>query len=156
MILARIETWSGKWQSLTNEQYADLREHVGLPETKPDFMHEAVWLDHDALMACARHGVTITPAEDSNTNTMLVKLCHRMGGMEVSLAERVAEGSAVTIAIPDIGLLTMRAVTVLTNGCTDILQEYLNKGWRLLAVCPPNGARRPDYVLGHADKDAES
>lgn len=31
--------------------------------------------------------------------------------------------------------------------CTDSLQEALDEGWRLLAVCPQE-SRRPDYVLG--------
>lgn len=31
--------------------------------------------------------------------------------------------------------------------CTDALQEKLDDGWRLVAVCPQEN-RRPDYVLG--------
>lgn len=33
------------------------------------------------------------------------------------------------------------------NCCTDNLQNLLNDGWRMIAVCPQE-SRRPDYVLG--------
>lgn len=33
--------------------------------------------------------------------------------------------------------------------CTDALQDRLNEGWRIVAVCPQE-ARRPDYVLGRS------
>lgn len=156
MIFASIEGWSGGWDKLTPEQYAELREHMALPEEKPQYApHAAIWMDRDALRACARFEIVIRPAEDSNTNTMLVKLADRVGSLETATAERVAEGSAVTIAIPDIGLMTVRRVDVLCDACTDQLQTYLDNGWRLLAVCPPNAQRRPDYVLGHHSKDAE-
>ena len=39
-------------------------------------------------------------------------------------------------------------VQVLTDCCTEALQGELDDGWRILAVCPPNAQRRPDYVLG--------
>lgn len=69
--------------------------------------------------------------------------------------EHLNAGQAVHIAIPDIGLLKMRAVTVKEDFCTDALQDLLDEGWRILAVCPPNAARRPDYILGHADPKAD-
>lgn len=154
MIRAKIESWTGNWRTLDAEQYAELREHVGLPEEKPEYLHEGVWMDREALLVCAKLGISITPDEDSSTNTMLVKLADRVEALSAATAERVANGSAVTIAIPDIGLMTMRSITVLSNSCTDEVQRYLNEGWRLLAICPPNAQRRPDYVLGHHDKDA--
>jgi hypothetical protein len=54
----------------------------------------------------------------------------------------------VYVQIPHIGLLTMNEVKLLENACTDALQDVLDDGWRILCVCPPNAARRPDYILG--------
>lgn len=54
------------------------------------------------------------------------------------------------IAIPNIGLLVIDEVRVEEDSCTDQLQRRLDEGWRIIAVCPPNGTRRPDYVLGRS------
>jgi hypothetical protein len=56
--------------------------------------------------------------------------------------------SVINIHIPNIGLLAINEVRVENDFCTDALQELLNDGWRILAVCPPNSVRRPDYILG--------
>jgi hypothetical protein len=54
----------------------------------------------------------------------------------------------VYVQIPHIGLLSIDEVQVIEDACTDHLQRELNSGWRILCVCPPNAARRPDYILG--------
>ena len=64
------------------------------------------------------------------------------------LSESINNGSAVQISIPDFALLTINEVKVVEDYCTEELQSELDEGWRILAVCPPNAARRPDYVLG--------
>lgn len=61
----------------------------------------------------------------------------------------------LTLALPNIGLLAMDEVTWREDYCTESLQGDLDEGWRILAVCPPNGTRRPTYILGRtkgADK----
>ena len=54
----------------------------------------------------------------------------------------------IQVAIPNLALLEIRTVQVLEDACTDELQAELDDGWRILAVCPPNSQRRPDYILG--------
>jgi hypothetical protein len=54
----------------------------------------------------------------------------------------------VHVHIPNLGLLTVDEVMVEEDCCTDNLQRRLNEGWRILCVCPPKNARRPDYILG--------
>lgn len=58
------------------------------------------------------------------------------------------DGRAVQIAIPDLGLMLIDEVTHENDCCTDHLQQLLERGWRILAVCPPCAQRRPDYILG--------
>lgn len=58
------------------------------------------------------------------------------------------QGTAVHIAVPDMALMYIDEVCVETDFCTDALQSMLDDGWRILAVCPPNSQRRPDYILG--------
>ena len=45
-------------------------------------------------------------------------------------------------------LFMVDEVDWLENACTQELQTRLDGGWRILAVCPSNDARRPDYILG--------
>lgn len=58
----------------------------------------------------------------------------------------------VHVHIPNVGLLAVREVMVLEDACTNSLQDHLDDGWSILAICPPNATRRPDYILGRADK----
>lgn len=64
----------------------------------------------------------------------------------------VEQGRAVQITVPDMALIYIDEVTNLDDLCTDELQRYLDEGWRILAVCPPNSQRRPDYILGRRKK----
>lgn len=60
----------------------------------------------------------------------------------------------VHVQIPHVGLLAVDEVKVVEDYCTDRLQDELDHGWRILCVCPPNAARRPDYVLGRTKERA--
>lgn len=52
------------------------------------------------------------------------------------------------VHVPGLGLLLLNEVMVLKDCCTDILQEHLDAGWRIVATCPQPDSRRPDYVIG--------
>jgi hypothetical protein len=54
----------------------------------------------------------------------------------------------VNVAVPGIGLLQIREVRIEDDLCTEVLQNRLDDGWRILAICPQPDQRRPDYVLG--------
>lgn len=55
----------------------------------------------------------------------------------------------VHIHVPgSVSLTSINEVDYMEDACTNALQEYLNKGWRIIAVCPPNDSRRPTYILG--------
>lgn len=61
-------------------------------------------------------------------------------------------GAKYHFHLPNISLLMFDEVTWLEDCCTENLQEKLDQGWRMIAVCPPNGTRRPDYILGRGKK----
>ena len=44
----------------------------------------------------------------------------------------------VLIHIPNVGLSFITKVIVLEDCCTEVLQKYLDEGWRILCVCPLN------------------
>lgn len=52
------------------------------------------------------------------------------------------------VHVPSLGLLLIDEVRVLENACTDTVQQELEQGWRIVAVCPQPDQRRPDYVMG--------
>jgi hypothetical protein len=84
---------------------------------------------------------------------MLVKLQNRIDQVEQQSRGNVHQFSdRVQITIPDLGLLYIDEVTHMDDACTDTLQDKLDDGWRILAVCPPNAQRRPDYILGRRKK----
>ncbi len=56
------------------------------------------------------------------------------------------------VNVPNLGLLQVREVTYRIDFCTEELQEMLNDGWMILAVCPQSGQRRPDYILGKREE----
>ncbi len=65
------------------------------------------------------------------------------------LREAQATKSDVHIHVPGgVSLTSVRKVTWLEDACTEELQRHLDEGWRIIAVCPPNDARRPTYILG--------
>lgn len=59
------------------------------------------------------------------------------------------------ISVANVGLMSIQRVEVLEDCGTDALQYQLDRGWRILAVCPPNDTRRPSYVMGHFEKEAK-
>lgn len=59
--------------------------------------------------------------------------------------------TVLNVSVSNAGLYDMRTVHYEEDCCTDRLQGFLDDGWRLLAVCPPNDARRPTYILGHPE-----
>lgn len=54
----------------------------------------------------------------------------------------------INIVAKSLPVTSVNRVKVLEDCCTDTLQEHLDKDWRIVAVCPQEGRRRPDYVIG--------
>lgn len=45
-------------------------------------------------------------------------------------------------------IVTYNDLKLMEDSCTDVLQNELNDGWRIIAVCVQPDSRRPDYILG--------
>jgi len=139
-----------------DDRYAELREQIPmLPSPRPRWGAPELWADMPTLLKLTELGINFGIQKDKlagATGTMIVKMQERIasGERHVDAAKAAAAGHAVQIAIPDLGLLNITEVTWLEDCCTEVLQEHLTDGWRLLAVCPPNAQRRPDYILGRS------
>lgn len=62
----------------------------------------------------------------------------------------------VEVHVPGNLLMTFNQSMLLSDSCTDALQDQLNAGWRVIAVCPQPDQRRPDYILGRYNPDPET
>lgn len=80
--------------------------------------------------------------------TMMTKMKHRADKYGSITPMEMTTGQVVQIAVPDLGILQINETDWLEDACTEELQARLDDGWRILAVCPPNAQRRPDYILG--------
>lgn len=52
------------------------------------------------------------------------------------------------VHMPGNMLVSYNEVMLAEDSCTDVLQDALNNGWRIIAACPQPDSRRPDYILG--------
>lgn len=62
--------------------------------------------------------------------------------------KNVQFNSECNVHVPNLGLLAINKLAYATDYCTEELQQLLDRGYRILAVCPQPDQRRPDYILG--------
>lgn len=154
MINVRL-AWMGKteWEAVDWQKLRENWPHP-LPEEKPE--------------TCCFYSDTATRLTYEEANNVVatgvkVELVPLPGAMLTKMQDDPAKqweygtridpvdlntGAAVQIAVPDMALMYIDEVQVLTDLCTDMLQGELDDGWRILAVCPPNSQRRPDFIMG--------
>ena len=147
---------------LPTEQYARLREAIPtLPVEQP--IEEYHWKEYHGnfrkLMACGTQFEVKPAADDANWIGELAdtieKLAERVGNFERQ-DQLNSFNKRVSVHVPNSALLEMKQAVVFTDACTDVINEQLLNGWRILAICPQPDSRRPDYILGHADPNAEN
>jgi hypothetical protein len=159
IVYAEFQYYDEAWKNLDPDKYELLRKKIpGLPEfEEKQHAYDKYLIDEEGLRLCAEFGLRVTLTSATN-NCMLVKLQDRIAELEKqfssfdrhSEADLAVNGGMVQIHIPDMQLWFVNQVTYLEDACTDKLQDMLNEGWHILAVCPPNAQRRPDYILGMA------
>lgn len=90
--------------------------------------------------------------------SMEENILHRLLKLDEKLSKfdyNAQFNTKVGVHISDLALMNIKHVTWLEDACTETLQTELNKGWRILAICPQPDSRRPDYVLGRNDPIVE-
>lgn len=73
--------------------------------------------------------------------------------MREALGITGSQVSNVHVSVHGNALNSIVTVKVCEDFCTVALQHELDNGWRIIAVCPPNDRRRPDYILGHHERN---
>lgn len=160
-MLAFIEldyTSRQKVAEFTRDRYLEFREHFPqwhLPEwPEGEDRPKYIYPSEEILIELETDGPYLSSLE----LTFTVK---RFKGAYFSDASRPRYRSSIDpgdqpgatfiqISIPDLALLSINEVQVLEDACTEELQVMLDKGFRIIAVCPPNSQRRPDYILGRS------
>jgi hypothetical protein len=150
-VICRVSIkWNEKYEDLSLESYNIMQqiccEKEVLEKPKYFYTKEALVDIEEACKVLLPLKFTIEIINFKN-NTFI--------GVTERLQARYAENIPVPppvgithIHISNIGLLMIDEVQLMEDACTDSLQKELDIGWRILAVCPPNGTRRPDYILG--------
>lgn len=160
-LLVQLDDNYSQWKELSEDNYVLLRDAFpGLPAEKPSWPPStSLLLTDDNKHLLVQFGLSFKISKEEVKGTigqMIVKLSDRMDSLEEdvhrrrNLTELESHGVAVQIHVPDFTLMTITEVEVLDDCCTTELQRELDDGWRILAVCPPNAQRRPDYVLGRS------
>jgi hypothetical protein len=69
--------------------------------------------------------------------------------------EKIEFNQKCSVHVPNLGLLSINQLGYAVDKCTEELQDIVNQGWRILAVCPQPDQRRPDFILGRTSNDED-
>ena len=61
----------------------------------------------------------------------------------------------VNVHVAGFALMSINQMGYGEDMCTEEVQNVLNKGWRMLAVCVQPDGRRPDYIFGKHNPELE-
>lgn len=145
MIYVRIEfdyTYSQKARDMSEEDWADFISRFPELELSKDrtsyFSFDSYFVDLKVVEKLNEYGF----------NPMVSKIKGLQYLEEISSKNAMSSTIVTQVSVPNNALFEVNEVTWLEDACTQLLQEHLDKGWRILAVCPSNDSRRPDYIIG--------
>lgn len=140
-------------KALEPERYRTLRRAVAsymeLPETQ-----EA--LDKDEFKYTYGGGLIDERMVQAFTDVGIKVTLDNVRGLTPGMRDDV-HNTIYQICIPDIGVMQIRNVDYLYNADCREVNDWLDKGWRIMCICPPRigpqrGGERPDehptYVMG--------
>lgn len=154
MLMSISLDWGAKekFKKLAPDVYSTLRERLprlNLPEYQSevgnDFYHDILVDASEAeLLTDAGFDLSVKRVKGLAYSGDWFGAGRRVNGPLPQDAKTVV----YQVSVANVGLLAVDEVTYEEDCCTDALQSRLDEGWRILAVCPPNDARRPTYILG--------
>lgn len=94
--------------------------------------------------------------EPSTLMHALHKALDKINKLEIpGYSHRSEFNEKVDVHMPGNLLMSFNETKLLEDSCTDVLQDSLNQGWRVIAACPQPDQRRPDYILGRYNPSIE-
>jgi hypothetical protein len=137
---------SAQIKALSPERYAEFVAQFPDIGLKPEYPKEGEYVYCSDIFATMEELEAIT-AYGVEPNVKKVKGLHYQNGIPAPASP--ANNITITnVHVPNAALFEVTKVNWLEDTCTENLQRQLDAGWRILAVCPSNDARRPDYILG--------
>lgn len=90
-----------------------------------------------------------------NIQTLMLTIEEKMKSVDktVDIMQNQLFNQKVDVHIGGGFLATYNELCLKEDCCTDALQQELNDGWRMIAVCVQPNQRRPDYILGRYNHD---
>ena len=71
-----------------------------------------------------------------------------MGGGRINSKNVFEAAQRNQIMLPNSQLYDLKELIIHEDQCTDRINDLLQEGWKIIAVLPQHGQRRPDYILG--------
>lgn len=142
-----VENWPGVKSIIASKQHLAEKDRYEISSYEYGTRQR---LTMDEVVALEAAGIELEL--EGVDGTMLTKMQARADKYGEVTGLELKAGQVVQIAVPDLGLLQINEVDWMEDACTEQLQMRLDDGWRILAVCPPNAQRRPDYILGRMRK----
>lgn len=100
------------------------------------------------------------PSADSSANNieLIFNRLEEKSAMLENIVDKIKDNTFNSKTNVHVGgglITTYNDLLLKENVCTDVLQEKLNNGWRIIAVCVQPDQRRPDYILGRYNPTME-
>jgi len=131
-------------------------EYVQLNSTKEYMCDLDTFLSLHPNLKIKIRGLPKTPeANYQNVIQQILAIQEKFESALKGFDKQIEFNQKCDVHIGNLGLLNINQVGYATDYCTEALQDILNKGWRLLAVCVQPDGRRPDYVFGRYDPNSE-
>lgn len=97
---------------------------------------------------CSIQSIINTEVETTHNFINYDMLAEKISNSLISKTGSNLFNNKLEIHQPNMPLFTYNNFIHLDNCCTEVLQEHINKGYRVVAICPQPDQRRPDYILG--------
>lgn len=153
------ENRQSSWQELTQDhmKLASLLEQYPFYRDYDDEIQDTVYMDLldlgiEVHVRKSRTVEVMPPAFEPDQKNLvfmenLIALNEKVIG-QLSKTSSLMFNTATKSRQPGEGLMAINELMLCEDVCTDLMQKYLDKGWRILAICPQPDARRPDYIMG--------
>lgn len=127
-----------EWVEGTNNQQVTDQTHI---------------VDQVKLTQCTLAGIRFSAVNTITTSVNIAEQLHDMSAKSIPIGapSHNEYNTLCEVHMPGQALSMYNDVKLLEDSCSDVLQEALNEGWRIVAACPQPSARRPDYILGRFD-----
>lgn len=162
---ANKEMWDTVWKNGTDEEKAELIKQYPRFDGFRTTVSQSKYLqlmeenfDCDVIRLKSVNVHEFDPNDATAPSEMVqyreqVDILNKMIGKALDNLKQTSELSwNAKVAVPvNTWLNNVNEICLKEDCCSDVLQDHLNSGWRIMAVCPQPDQRRPDYILGRVN-----